>query len=72
VAGAADSENHLYLSRRADHLGEPTDVNEACTVSSSTAGCEVEEETGWRPRWIEFLFSFQPMVAGPLRARRRA
>jgi 8-oxo-dGTP pyrophosphatase MutT (NUDIX family) len=29
MVGAADSENHLYLSRGADHLGEPTDVNEA-------------------------------------------
>lgn len=23
---------------------------------------EVEEETGWRPRNVEFLFSFQPMI----------
>ncbi|WP_346050480.1 NUDIX domain-containing protein, partial [Actinomadura chokoriensis] len=27
-----------------------------------TAVREVEEETGWRPRSVEFLLSFQPMV----------
>jgi 8-oxo-dGTP pyrophosphatase MutT (NUDIX family) len=26
------------------------------------AAREVEEETGWRPKAVEFLFSFQPMI----------
>jgi 8-oxo-dGTP pyrophosphatase MutT (NUDIX family) len=29
MVGAADSENHLYLARGADYIGEPTDMNEA-------------------------------------------
>jgi 8-oxo-dGTP pyrophosphatase MutT (NUDIX family) len=29
---------------------------------ATSAVREVEEETGWRPRSIEHLFSFQPMV----------
>jgi 8-oxo-dGTP pyrophosphatase MutT (NUDIX family) len=28
----------------------------------TAAAREVEEETGWRPRNVEFLFTFQPMV----------
>jgi 8-oxo-dGTP pyrophosphatase MutT (NUDIX family) len=29
MVGAADCENHLYLARGADYVGEPTDINEA-------------------------------------------
>jgi 8-oxo-dGTP pyrophosphatase MutT (NUDIX family) len=29
MVGAADSENHVYLARGADYIGEPTDINEA-------------------------------------------
>ncbi|GLZ16057.1 NUDIX hydrolase [Actinomadura sp. NBRC 104425] len=29
---------------------------------AAAAAREMEEETGWRPRKLEFLFSFQPMV----------
>jgi 8-oxo-dGTP pyrophosphatase MutT (NUDIX family) len=32
MVGAADCENHLFLARGADHVGEPTDTNEAETV----------------------------------------
>ncbi|GGM45106.1 NUDIX hydrolase [Longimycelium tulufanense] len=39
--------------------GGYVDPNEDPAV---TAAREVEEETGWRPRNVEFLTSFQPMV----------
>lgn len=29
---------------------------------AEAAAREMEEETGWRPRSVEFLFSFQPMI----------
>ncbi|GLW66455.1 NUDIX hydrolase [Actinomadura rubrobrunea] len=29
---------------------------------AAAAAREMEEETGWRPRNLEFLFSFQPMI----------
>lgn len=32
MVGAADCENHLFLARGADRIGEPTDPNEAETV----------------------------------------
>jgi hypothetical protein len=32
MVGAADFENHLYLARGADYIGEPTDIDEAAKI----------------------------------------